>query len=230
MDKSKDTNSNKEGQEDPYSILGLNKDASFEAIQKARKKLLVEVGEDPLAKAKIEASYDSLLMGSLKARQLGEVSNEALSASQREVQKSEGGSIGRSSLLTRLKEFNSTNKEGSVKNYLPNLELPENQGLTIRILVGILAIILILTSPNESIDLILSCSTIGVVISQIRRGRSALSSLGWSVVLLSIGLIIGGLISNGSSIDSSYLHAFTPERLKALPAVLLLWIGSLLLA
>ena len=56
---------------DPYSLLGVDQNASFEDIQKARDKKLIEAGDDVLLKAKIESSYDSLLMDSLKARQLG---------------------------------------------------------------------------------------------------------------------------------------------------------------
>ena len=54
------------GSQDPYSILGIEPGASFDEVQEARNKLLLEVGEDPLARAKIEASYDALLMVSLK--------------------------------------------------------------------------------------------------------------------------------------------------------------------
>ena len=69
------------GSQDPYANLGLEPGASFDDVQKAKERRLSEVGEDPLAKAKIEASYDALLMISLKERQLGKVSNAAVNAS-----------------------------------------------------------------------------------------------------------------------------------------------------
>ena len=73
--------SSQEGGNDPYSLLGVSPDSSFEEIQEARDRKLSQAGEDLLLKAKIESCYDSLLMVSLKERQLGKVSNEAASAS-----------------------------------------------------------------------------------------------------------------------------------------------------
>ena len=65
----------------PYEILGVKEGADFEVIQKARDLKVKEAGKDLLLKAKIESSFDQLLMGSLKARQSGNVSFEAKNAS-----------------------------------------------------------------------------------------------------------------------------------------------------
>jgi len=82
-----DSNSNKNNNEkSPYEILGVKEGASFEDIQKARDIKVKEAGEDLILKAKIESSFDQLLMGSLKARQSGNVSYEAVSASKKEKQ------------------------------------------------------------------------------------------------------------------------------------------------
>ena len=70
----------------PYEILGINEGADFEDIQKARDIKVKEAGEDMILKARIESSFDQLLMGSLKARQSGNVSFEAQNASQKEKQ------------------------------------------------------------------------------------------------------------------------------------------------
>ena len=51
----------------PFEVLGVNQGASFEDIQRARDEKVKEAGDDLIAKAKIESSYDQLLMGSLKA-------------------------------------------------------------------------------------------------------------------------------------------------------------------
>ncbi len=222
--------SDNQSSQDPYSILGVEPGASFDEVQKAKEKRLIDAGEDPLAKAKIEASYDALLMVSLKERQLGKVSNAAVNASKREEKKIESGGIEQGSLLTRLKGFNLTKKEGSDKTLMPELSLPEGQGLTIRLALGLLVLVLTLSSPNESIQIILSLSTLGLFISQIRRGRRPLPSLGWSVVLLSTGLILGGLLINGIPDSSVPTIPISKEHLEALPAVILIWLGSLLLA
>ena len=223
-----DSNSNS-GSQDPYTTLGIEVGATFDEIQKAKEERLLEVAEDPLAKAKIEASYDALLMVSLKERQLGKVSNAAVNASKREELNSESGSGIEGSLLTRLKRFNVSNKEGSGEGLIPNLTLPTGQGLTIRIAFALLAIVLTLVSPKESLQIILSLSTLGLFISQVRRGRKPIPSLGWSVVLLSIGLILGGFLVNGFHDSSIQTISITKEQLEALPAVVLVWIGALLL-
>jgi len=174
MDPGSNSQSNSNSQ-DPYLILGINEGESFDAIQEARDKKLKEVGDDQITKAKIEAAYDSLLMVSLKSRQLGNASNEAINASKKENEAKKVGDIGPGSLLTRLKNLNLPKYEASTSNFLPSLELPSGQELNIRISLGILAFLLVLIVPSESVELILSFSTIGLFISQSRRG--GLSSL-----------------------------------------------------
>ena len=79
-------NSKNNNEKSPYAILGVTEGAAFEDIQKARDIKVKEAGEDLILKAKIESSFDQLLMGSLKARQSGNVSYEAVSASKKEKQ------------------------------------------------------------------------------------------------------------------------------------------------
>ena len=190
----------------------------------------MEIGEDPLAKAKIEASYDALLMASLKERQLGKVSNDAVSASKREERNIQSIGANDGSLLTRLKGFDFSKNSDRDTSLMPTLALPEGYGLTIRLALGMLALLLALISPKESIQIILSLSTLGLFISQVKRGRRALPSLGWSVVLLSIGLIIGGIIISGFPESTIPGSSISRDSLESLPAILLVWLGSLLLA
>lgn len=217
-------NSSPEG---PYSLLGIEPGATYEVIKKAKEEKIIEAGTDLIKKAKIEAAYDNLLMVSLKARQLGNVSDDAANASKQEkfLNKEIGGV--RSSLLTRLGGLNSQNKEVPTKIY--NFNLPQGEALTIRIALGILAFVLLLISPDQSIQLILSLATIAVCISQVKRGRKLFPSLGWSVVLLSVGLIIGGLISNNTGLHSENLYALTSQKIEALPSLFLLFLGSIFL-
>ena len=215
--------------QDPYLILGLKDGASFDAIQEARDKKLIEAGGDQIKKAKVDAAYDSLLMVSLKSRQLGNVSNEAINASNKENEAKKVGDLGPSSLLTRLKNLNLPKYEASKSNFLPSLELPSGQELNIKISLGILAFLLVLIVPSESVELILSFSTIGLFISQSRRGRPFFSALLWCVLLLSIGLLSGELLLGGaqSFIDNS--ESLSSEKFEAIPALFLLWLGVIFL-
>ena len=211
--------------QDPYLILGINEGASFDAIQEARDKKLIEVGDDQITKAKIEAAYDSLLMVSLKSRQLGNASNEAINASKKENEAKKVGDMAPGSLITRLKNLNLPKYEASTSNFLPSLELPSGQELNIRLSLGILAFLLVLIVPSDYVELILSVSTIGLFISQSRRGRPFFSSILWCILLLSIGLLSGALFLGGaqSFIDNS--GSLSSDKFEAIPAVLLLWLG-----
>ena len=215
--------------QDPYLILGVNEGASFDAIQEARDKKLIEAGDEQITKAKIEAAYDSLLMVSLKSRQLGNASNEAINASKKENESKKVGDMGAGSLLTRLKNLNLPKNEASASNFLPSLELPSGQELNIRISLAILSFLLVLIVPSGSVELILSLSTIGLFISQLRRGRPFLSSIVCCILLLSVGLLSGALLLGGaqSFIDNS--GSLSSDKLEAIPAVFLLWLGVLLI-
>ena len=178
-----------------------------------------------------KASYDALLMISLKERQLGKLSNAAANASKKEegTKLAADGLGENSSLLTRIGSLTSSLPKGGGQQMLPGFALPEGNGLIIRLVAGSILLVMLLLSTTGSTELILSVSTIGVFISQLRRSRSPLSSLGWSVVLLSFGLILGGLLTRGMSESSGFSTSLSAEQLEALPAMLLLWAGSLFL-
>ena len=228
MDLGTNSQSNSNSQ-DPYLILGLNEGATFDDIQKARDKKLLNAGDDLITKAKVEAAYDSLLMVSLKSRQLGNASNEAINASKKESEVKKVGELGPGSILTRLKNINLPNYETSSSKFIPDLELPSGQELTIRISLGILAFLLVLIVPSDSIELILSLSTIGLFISQARRGRPLFSSLIWCVLLLSVGLLSGSLLLGGAQSLIENSGSLSSEKLEAIPAVVLIWLGVLLI-
>ena len=215
--------------QDPYLILGVNEGASFDAIQEARDKKLIEAGDEQITKAKIEAAYDSLLMVSLKSRQLGNASNEAINASKKEKESKKVGDMGAGSLLTRLKNLNLPKNEASASNFLPSLELPSGQELNIRVSFGILAFLLVLIVPSESVELILSFSTIGLFISQSRRGRPFFSSILWCILLLSIGLLSGALLLGGAQSFIDNAGSLSSDKFEAIPAVFLLWLGVIFL-
>ena len=69
------------GEDTPYGRLKVASGASFDEVQAARQARLDEAGDDPMARAQIEAAYDAVLMARLKERQQGRVSTAAASAS-----------------------------------------------------------------------------------------------------------------------------------------------------
>ena len=211
----------------PYEILGVEKGADFEDIQKARDLKVKEAGEDLLLKAKVESSFDQLLMGSLKARQSGNVSFEAQNASKKEKQinKLINNDF---PLLSKIKNLNN-NGNKSNEYSLPKITPPSFDNLSIKLSVGLLFLIILLISPDSYNRLLLSISTLILTYIQIKSGKKFISSLGWSVTFLSIGLIFGGLFETNSFIQEISNNSLSIQKIQSLPAMIILWIGVIFL-
>jgi len=126
-----DSKSSKNNNEkSPYEILGVKEGAAFEDIQKARDIKVKEAGEDLILKAKIESSFDQLLMGSLKARQSGNVSYEAVSASKKEKQINQFTN-NNFPLLSKIKNLNN-NSNNSSQYSLPKITTPSFVNFSIK--------------------------------------------------------------------------------------------------
>ena len=210
----------------PYEILGVSEGADFEDIQKARDIKVKEAGEDLLLKARIESSFDQLLMGSLKARQSGNVSFEAESASKKEKQINKLINNGLP-LLSKIKNLNNNVKKSN--NSLSSIATPSFDNLSIKFSIGLLFLILLLISPDSYNRLLLSISTLILTYIQIKSGKRFISSLGWSVTFLSIGLIFGGLFENNSFIQEISNNSLSIKKIQSIPAMIILWLGVLFL-
>ena len=221
------SNSKNNPDKNPYEILGLNEGANFEDIQKARDIKVKEAGEDLLLKARIESSFDQLLMGSLKARQSGSVSFEAQNASKKEKQinKLINNDF---PLLSKIKNLNN-NGNKSNEYSLPKITPPSFDNLSIKLSVGLLFLIILLISPDSYNRLLLSISTLILTYIQIKSGKKFISSLGWSVTFLSIGLIFGGLFETNSFIQEISNNSLSIQKIQSLPAMIILWIGVIFL-
>ena len=223
-----DSNNSKNNNENtPYEVLGVDEGASFEDIQKARDIKVKEAGEDLILKAKIESSFDKLLMGSLKARQSGNVSFAAESASQKEKQVNQILN-NNFPLLSKIKKINKVDNNSN-QNTFPKISIPSFDNFLIKLSFGILFLILLLISPDSNNRLLLSISTIILTYIQIRSGKRFISSLGWSVTFLSIGLIFGGLFETNSFIQELSNNSLSIEKIQSIPAIIILWIGVICL-
>ena len=220
-------NSKNNNEKTPYEVLGVDEGASFEDIQRARDIKVKEAGEDLILKAKIESSFDKLLMGSLKARQSGNVSFAAESASQKEKQVNQILN-NNFPLLSKIKKINKVDNNSN-QNTFPKISIPSFDNFLIKLSFGILFLILLLISPDSNNRLLLSISTIILTYIQIRSGKRFISSLGWSVTLLSIGLIFGGLFETNSFIQELSNNSLSIEKMQSIPAIIILWIGVICL-
>ncbi len=220
-------NSKNNNEKTPYEVLGVDEGASFEDIQRARDIKVKEAGEDLILKAKIESSFDKLLMGSLKARQSGNVSFAAESASQKEKQVNQILN-NNFPLLSKIRKINKVDNNSNQNNF-PKISMPSFDNFLIKVSFGILFLILLLISPDSNNRLLLSISTIILTYIQIRSGKRFISSLGWSVTFLSIGLIFGGLFETNSFIQEVSNNSLSIEKIQSIPAIIILWIGVIFL-
>lgn len=223
-----DLGSSSESQ-DPYERLGISADAGFEEVQRARETSLKAAGDDPMARARIETAYDAVLMGRLRERQSGTISSAAVTASRLEDQsasKPSTPSVNTSALLTRIRNLSLPSPKLNSAGFLPSLSLVEGQGLLVRLIAGGIGLLLLLAAPT-AVDLVLALSTIGLFISQVKRGRRPLGALGWSLALVALGLVLGAVI--GAVFATQGGLPLNPVLLEALPAYLVVLAGILLL-
>jgi len=212
----------------PFEVLGVNEGASFEEIQRARDEKVKEAGDDLIAKAKIESSYDQLLMGSLKARQSGSISFEAQNASLKENQKIKTINS-QFPLLSKIKNLTKNNSNNTQNFNLSNISSGSYDQLSSKLAIGLLFIIILFVSPDPYNRLLLSISTLILIYSQLRSGKKFFGSLLWSIAFLSLGLIFGGLIETNSLMQEVSDNSISIEKIQSLPAILILWLGIIFL-
>lgn len=223
-----DLGSSSESQ-DPYERLGISADAGFEEVQQARETSLKAAGDDPMARARIETAYDAVLMGRLRQRQSGTISSAAVTASRLESQSTTTAPtspVNSSALLTRIRNLSLPNPKLNSASFLPSLRLVDGQGLLVRLIAGGIGLLLLLAAPT-AVDLVLALSTIGLFISQVKRGRRPLGALGWSLAFVALGLVLGAVV--GALFATQAGLPFNPILLQAVPAYLVLLAGALLL-
>ena len=220
------------GSEDPYTRLGLSQDATFEQVQAAKARCIADVDGDDQARARVEAAYDAVLMARLRGRHQGQVSPAAATASQREEGVGSASLTGPSfpgtSVLQKLRT-NLPDPSQSLASLTPQWSLVEGQGRLVRVIAGIVGLGLLLVSV-ASVQLVLALACIGVFLSQVRRGRRPLASLGWTLLALLVGLVVGSLFTTALSPTALQQLSITPAQIQALPAAVLLWLAALFLA
>ena len=220
------------GSLNPYERLGISPDASFDDVQAAKQARLAEVGEDPMLRARIEAAYDAVLMDRLKERQQGKVSTAALNASQREAAKPAAKPAAGKPALPSMPSLPALPRPALnlTAPALPRFALAEGRERWFPIAGGAVLLGILLLTPAANAELVLAFATVLTVVNLQRRLGRLLPAVGWSVLLLSAGLLLGGLLV--SAIDPSLTLGLplAPPQVQSLPALVLLVLGALLIA
>lgn len=214
---------------DPYQQLGVAVDASFDQVQAARQQRLAEVDDDPIARARVEAAYDAILMNRLRERQQGRVSTAARSASQREQVKPQAPGNGSGPSLPRLPQLSmpALTRPGLS---LPSLQLASGRELWFPLACTGALLLLLFALSAPPAELILSLATLATLLNLQRRTGRFLPSLGWSFALLCLGLLLGGLLASSLNPALPLGLPIALVQVQSLPALLLLLLGALFLA
>jgi len=215
------------GSLNPYERLGISPDASFDEVQAAKQARFAEVGEDPQARARIEAAYDAVLMDRLKERQQGKVSTAALNASQREA-----AAPAPKPALPAMPSLPALPRAplNLPSARLPSLALAEGRERWLPLIGGAVLLLVLLVAPAANAELVLAFATVLTVINLQRRGGRLLPAVGWSVLLLSLGLVVGGLLLRLLDPSLPLGLPLDAQQVQSLPALLLLVLGALLIA
>jgi hypothetical protein len=214
--------------QDPYQRLGVEPDSSFDAVQAARSARLDEVGDDPMARSRVEAAYDAVLMDRLKERQQGKVSSAARTASQREQASPPPSRPALPALpsLPQLPAGRITPPSAS----LPNLALADGRERWFPLATHGALLVLLAALPAVPPDLLLALATTATVLNLQRRNGRFLAAVGWSVALLVVGLVLGGLLLSALAPGLPPSLPLSPSQIEAIPALLLLLLGALFIA
>ena len=139
-----------------------------------------------------------------------------------------GPSFPGTSVLQKIRT-NLPDPSQSLASFAPQWSLVEGQGRIVRLIAGVVGLGLLVVSV-ASVQLVLALACIGVFLSQVRRGRRPLASLGWTLLALLIGLVVGSLFTTALSPTALQQLSITPAQIQALPAAILLWLAALFLA
>jgi hypothetical protein len=199
-------------------------DSSFEEVQAAKQMRLSEAGDDPMARSRIEAAYDALLMERLKQRQQGRVSTAARTASAREQLAPPPPRVA----LPALPQL-SLPKVARPAFGLPTLELA--QGSDLALATGGFALLLgLLLVPSVAPEFLLALATGLTVVCLQRRRRRFLAAVGWGFGLLTLGLVVGALLSGLVASAGPGVLPLNPLQLQSVPTLLLLLLAALFIA
>jgi hypothetical protein len=200
---------------DPYEQLGITADATFEQVQAAKQNCLNQIkADDALGRARVETAYDSVLMQRLKERQLGQLTGAAATASKREAASNAAPAA---PALPRLAVLQNLPRP-KLQWQQPSIKLAEEKQLWWPLGGHGLLLLLLLVVGNQlgTPELLLALASL-LTIGALQRRRSRLfAAVGLTIAALAVGLLIGSLISAGSSLPIG------EAQFAAIPTLLLL--------
>ena len=200
-------------EQNPYEILGVKENASFEEIQEATNRLKKQYDNDTKQIATIETAYDAVIMDRLRRRQEGKIKvPERIRFPEKTFQSSPGSKpTPQNNSPDWLQEFIDSPSQ-------PDILWPAG----IFLLLGATALFY---SDPSLLPLLTSlgiCSSIYFIGRKEKRyGRAILITLGGLFVGIGLGIGVAGLLNaqNGGT-------GFAPEQFASIVTFFLFWLIS----
>ena len=213
------------GADSPYVRLGVADDASFDAVQAAKAEKLAACGDDPQAKARIEADYDAVLLDRLKQRQAGKISQGAVSASRQEARAASPLKQLRLPSLPQLPmgRSASSGSRPTLSVEWPRFALAEGQHLWLPLCIhgALLAWVVVFSPPGQTLSLVLALGTGTTIFSLLRRTGGFFKAVFWGFGGLAVGLGMGALLTQPLAVTSPLQELQTSSTLALLVQLLL---------
>jgi hypothetical protein len=218
-----------EGPSNPYDLLGIAPQSTFEEVQAARQAKLDAIGDDPLARSRVEAAYDAVLMDRLKERQQGRVSSAARSASQKETLPSPARPT-----LAQLPSLPSLSIPriggGTSASSRPlSLSLATGRERLFPLISHGVLLVLALGFPGTAPDALLALAALTTLVNLQRRNGTFGRSVGATVLLLALGLGLSQLLLMALPVPALQALPIQPYQLQAAIGILMLSAGALFL-
>jgi hypothetical protein len=218
-----------EGPSNPYTLLGIAPQSTFEEVQAARQAKLDAIGDDPLARSRVEAAYDAVLMDRLKERQQGRVSSAARSASQKETLPSPARPT-----LAQLPSLPSLSIPriggGTSASSRPlSLSLATGRERLFPLISHGVLLVLALGFPGTAPDALLALAALTTLVNLQRRNGTFGRSVGATVLLLALGLGLSQLLLMALPVPALQALPIQPYQLQAAIGILMLSAGALFL-
>ena len=208
------------GTDSPYVRLGVTDDASFDAVQVAKAEKLAACGDDPQAKARIEADYDAVLLDRLKQRQAGKISQGAVSASEQEAKAASPLKQLKLPALPQLPMGRSTGPRlrPTLPMEVPRFALAAGQQLWLPLCIhgGLLAWVVVFGPSPRTLSLLLAVGTGTTILNLLWRNGSFFKAVFWGFAGLAVGLGMGALLTQPLAVTSPLQELQTSSALALL--------------
>ncbi|MTF39660.1 CPP1-like family protein [Cyanobacterium aponinum UTEX 3222] len=200
----------------PYELLGVKEDASFEEIQKAKKKLKDKYENNPQQLENIEVAYDAIIMQRLRLRQEGKIKvPEQIRFPEKTVEPK------------KVTVISNAQKKANISLWFNNL-IDQPSGKEILINSSIFLVLIVISIFNNSSETLPLLLTVGVGTGfavLYRKQRAFWRSVGITFITFIVGICLANVIFS-LSLNTGFNLSLSAEQFASLFTFCLLWLVS----